>query len=430
MRTYTQSKQLLKSAKTLFPNATQTLSKGYKMFVEKDFPLFVSRAKGCYFWDVDGNKYIDYNCALGPIIIGYNVHEINQKIILQLKNGIIFSLPHKIEVELAKKIISIVPGAEMIRFVKNGADATSGAVRIARAYTGKDIILRGGYHGAQDWYLASQPPQDLGVPCIMKKLIDTFKYNDIESLEAMIKKYRNKIAAVILEPVPMESPQNGYLQKVREITKKNDIVLIFDEIITGFRMSLGGAQEYYKVTPDITCLGKAMANGMPISCIAGKRKIMKKTEAVFISTTFGGETLSMAAAVATIDYLKKHHVIKHTWQIGKMLYDGINNLIKKYNIQAHLIGQEFKFKIIFNNPDNSESNTKKLFFLQQAAQKRIFFGTAITFNYSHKEKEIRYTLKVIEQIFAKIKNCHDDEKQIKKLIRGKIPINTFQRDQR
>jgi len=142
----------------------------------------------------------------------------------------------------------------------------------------------------------------------MKKLIDTFKYNDIESLEAMIKKYRNKIAAVILEPVPMESPQNGYLQKVREITKKNDIVLIFDEIITGFRMSLGGAQEYYKVTPDITCLGKAMANGMPISCIAGKRKIMKKTEAVFISTTFGGETLSMAAAVATIDYLKKQNL--------------------------------------------------------------------------------------------------------------------------
>jgi len=427
---FIQSKNILNEAKKLIPNATQTLSKGYKMFIEGDFPLFISKAKGCYVWDVDGNKYIDYTCALGPIIIGYNIDEINKAIIKQLEEGIIFSLPHKIEVELAKKIISLVPCAEMVRFVKNGADATSAAVRIARAYTGKDIVLRSGYHGGQDWYLASQPPQDLGVPKLMNRLIDIFKYNDIKSLRDKIKKDRNKIAAVIMEPVPLDNPKKGYLEEVRKITKRNGILLIFDEIITGFRMSLGGAQKYYNVIPDLACFGKAMANGMPISCVVGKRKIMEKTENVFVSCTFGGETLSMAAALATIDYIKKYKVIEHNWKVGGLLYQGMNYLIKKYNIKAQIIGQKFKFKIIFKNQDDSESNIKRLFFLYQAVSKGIFFGTVITFNYSHQEKEIRYTLRVVEEIFKKIKDCGDDERKIKKLITGKIPVIAFQRDQR
>ena len=427
---FIQSKKLLSEAKKIIPNATQTLSKGYKMFVQGDFPLFVSRAKGCYIWDVDGNKYIDYTCALAPIIIGYNIDEINRSIVKQLNDGITFSLPHEIEIKLAKKLISIIPCAEMVRFAKNGADVTSAAIRIARAYTKRDIILRSGYHGGQDWYLITQPPQDLGVPKAMKKLIDVFKYNDIEDLKNKIKKYKNRVAAVIMEPVPMDTPQKGYLEKVREITKENGIILIFDEIVTGFRMSMGGAQEYYNVTPDLACFGKAMANGMPISILVGRKKIMEATENVFLSTTFGGETLSIAAALATIDYIKQHKVIGHTWKMGRKLYDGLTRLIKKYNINAHLIGQKFKFKIIFNNQDGSESNIKKLFFLQQAVYKGVFFGTVINFNYSHKDKEISYTLKVIEKIFKKIRDYNDSEKNIKKLIRGKTSVQNFIRDQR
>src|SRR3989338_2988653 len=308
---FDKSKALLKQAKKLIPNASQTLSKGYKMFIEGDFPLFVSRAKGCYMWDVDGNKYIDYTCALAPVVIGYSHNEINQAIIKQLQDGITYSLPHKIEVELAKKLVEIIPCAEMVRFAKNGMDVTSAAVRIARAYTGKDIILRGGYHGGQGWYLASQPPQDWGVPKVLKKYIEVFKYNDLADLKAKIAKHKNKIAAVIMEPVPMEDPKKGYLEAVRRITKKNKIILIFDEIVTGFRMAPGGAQEYYKVVPDLACFGKAMANGMPISCVVGRKEIMAKTEDVFLSVTFGGEALSMASAIATIDFIKKHDVIKH-----------------------------------------------------------------------------------------------------------------------
>lgn len=427
---FIQSKKILKKAKKIIPNATQTLSKGYKMFIEGEFPLFVSRAKGCYIWDVDGNKYIDYTCALGPIIIGYNIDEINRKIVEQLKNGITFSLPHEIETRLAEKIISLIPCAEMVRFVKNGADATSAAIRIARAYTGKDIVLRSGYHGGQDWYLASQPPQDLGVPRIMKKLIDVFKYNDIKSLKNKIKKYSNNIATVIMEPVPLERPRKGYLEEIRKISKRDNIILIFDEIVTGFRMSLGGAQKYYNVTPDLACFGKAMANGMPISCVVGGKKIMKKTEDVFSSYTFGSETLSMASALATIDFIKKHKVIEHTWRMGAELYYGIECLINKYGIRAHLIGQEFKFKIVFDNPDGSESNIRRLYFLQEAVYQGVFFGTVITFNYNHKDKEIRYTLKVVEDIFKKMRELNDDEFIVKKLLHGRIPINKFYRDQK
>ncbi|MFA6389986.1 MAG: aspartate aminotransferase family protein [Patescibacteria group bacterium] len=427
---FTRSNQLLKKAKKLIPNATQTLSKGYKMFTEGEFPLFVSKAKGCYIWDADGNKYIDYTCALAPIILGYSVNEINSAIKKQLENGITYSLPHKLEVELAEKLIEIIPCADMVRFVKNGVDATSAAVRIARAYTGKEIVLRGGYHGAQDWYLASQPPQDLGVPKTMKKLIDIFKYNDIKDFKAKINKHKGKIAAVIMEPVPMADPKPGYLEEIRRITKKEGIVLIFDEIVTGFRMSLGGAQEYYGVIPDLACFGKAMANGMPISCVVGSRKIMEKTEEVFVSTIFGGETLSMAASLATIDFIIKNKVIKHTWKVGGILYRGLEALIKKYGIKAHLIGQEFKFKLIFDNPDKTESTAKKLYFLQQSAYRGVFWGTVITFNFSHKEKDIKFTLKAAEEVFRKMRALNDDENEIKKLVKGKIPVNKFLRDQR
>lgn len=427
---FDKSKKLLKQAKKLIPNASQTLSKGYKMFIEGDFPLFVSRAKGCYIWDVDGNKYLDYTCALAPIIIGYSHDEINKAIIKQLQDGITYSLPHKIEVALAKKLVKIIPCAEMVRFVKNGADATSAAVRIARAYTGKDIILRSGYHGGQDWYLASQPPQDWGVPKSMKKLIDGFKYNDLKDLEEKIRWHKNKVAAVIMEPVPMESPKSGYLKAVRKITKKHNIILIFDEIVTGFRMSLGGAQEYYGVIPDLGCFGKAMANGMPLSFVAGPREIMEKTEEVFVSTTFGGEALSLAAALATIEFINKKKVIQHTWKMGNILYQGLKKLIKKYGVGAHLIGQQFKFKIIFDNPDGTESKYKKLYFLQQTVGRGIFFGTVICFNYSHKHKEISYTLKVAEEVFKKIRDLGDNENKIKPLIKGRIAENKFIRDQR
>lgn len=427
---FEKSKKILQQAKKLIPNASQTLSKGYKMFIEGDFPLFVSKGKGCYIWDVDGNKYVDYTNALAPVIIGYSVNEINRSVINQLEKGVTYSLPHEIEVQLAKRLVEIIPCADMVRFAKNGADVTSAAVRIARAFTGKDIILRSGYHGGQDWYLATQPPQDWGVPKAMKKLIDVFKYNDLEDLKQKIKKYKNKVAAIIMEPVPMEDPEKGYLEEVRKITKQNGILLIFDEIVTGFRMALGGAQEYYNVIPDLACFGKAMANGMPISCVVGKREIMERTEGVFLSTTFGGETLSMAGALATIDFIKKHDVLKHNLKLGTMLYDGLNKLIKKYSIKAHLIGQKFKFKIIFDNPDGSESNIKKLFFLQQAVFRGVFFGTSVSFNFSHKEKDIKHTLKVAESVFKKMREFNDKETKIKKLIKGKIPVNKFFRDQR
>ena len=296
--------KLFKEALKYIPQASQTYSKSYKVHFKDVSPLFLKKGNGCYVWDEDNKKYIDFISALLPIIIGYNTKEINSAIIKQLKKGISFSLPTKLETQLAKELCKLIPSAEMVRFGKNGSDVTGASIRLARAYTGRDKIIFCGYHGWHDWYIG-KTDMSLGVPKQIKKLTNSFKYNDFETLEKILKKEPNKFAAVIMEPVYNIEPNKNFLQKVRRITKKYGCLLIFDEIVTGFRVHIKGAQYYYGVTPDVSCFGKAMANGMPISAIVGKKKVMKNFDKIFFSTTFGGETLSIAAALETIKFLKK-----------------------------------------------------------------------------------------------------------------------------
>lgn len=302
---YKNSRELLKRAKKITPLGAQTFSKSYRYFCEGNSPSFMEKGKGAHVWDVDENKYIDFICGLGPVTLGYNDQRINEAITKQMEKGIIFSQPAPISIELSEKLIEIIPCAEMVRFVKNGSDATSAAVRLARAYTERDIIATCGYHGMQDWYIGSTV-NNKGVPQKVCELSQSFDYNNIESLESLFAKYPNKIAAVILEPIQSNGPEEGYLQKVKEIAQDNGAVLIFDEVVSGFRYALGGASELYSVTPDLVTLGKGMANGMPISAVAGKKELLNLiSDGVFISTTFGGEALSIAAALETINILQE-----------------------------------------------------------------------------------------------------------------------------
>ncbi len=296
--------KLFKSALKYIPLASQTYSKSYKVHFKNVSPYFLKKGNGCYVWDEDNNKYIDFISGLLPIIIGYNNKQINNAITKQLRKGIIFSLPTIVETQLSKKLCQLIPSAEMVRFGKNGSDVTSAAIRLSRAYTKRDHIIFCGYHGWHDWYIGSTK-MSIGVPKKIKKLTTSFKYNDIQYLEKILKKNPKKYAAVIMEPVYDKEPKNNFLKKVRTLTKKYGCLLIFDEIVTGFRVHLKGAQYFYGVTPDVSCFGKAMANGMPISAIVGKRKIMKNFDKIFFSTTFGGETLSIVAALETIKYLEK-----------------------------------------------------------------------------------------------------------------------------
>jgi glutamate-1-semialdehyde 2,1-aminomutase len=330
------NKKLFKEALKYIPLASQTFSKSHKVHFKDISPYFLKRGDGCYVWDEDNNKYIDLICALLPIIIGYNNKGINYAIIKQLKKGISFSLPTKIETELSKLLCKIIPSAEMVRFGKNGSDVTAAAIRLSRAYTKRDKIIFCGYHGWHDWYIG-KTSMSIGVPNKIKTLTKSFKYNDINSLEKILKKEPNNFAAVIMEPVYNIEPKDKFLEKVKKITKKYGCLLVFDEIVTGFRVHLKGAQHYYGVTPDISCFGKAMANGMPISAIVGKKKIMKNFDKIFFSTTFGGETLSLAAALATIKYLQKEDVINKIKKFSNKLIRDIKKIIYNLNLNKTFV---------------------------------------------------------------------------------------------
>ncbi len=311
------SHKWLERARAVIPSASQTYSKSFEYYCEGAAPAFLEKGEGAYVWDVDGNCFVDFVLALGAVTLGYNRPEINAAVSDQIKRGISFSQPHRLEVELAEKLTRIIPCAEMVRFVKNGSDATSAAVRLARGYTGRDLIACCGYHGFQDWYVGTTS-NHRGVPDAVRELTRTFTYNDISSVEALFSQYPGRIAAVILEPVGLEAPREDFLPKLKDLVHRNGALLIFDEVITGFRLALGGAQEYFGVKPDLCALGKGMANGLPLSAVAGGKEFMRLIdEGVFISMTFGGETLSLAAALATIGILEREGTYAHIWSLGE-----------------------------------------------------------------------------------------------------------------
>jgi glutamate-1-semialdehyde 2,1-aminomutase len=404
MRNYTRSTEWLRRAKATMPSASQTYSKSYRYYCEGAAPAFIERGEGCRLWDVDGNSYIDYLLALGPITLGYADPAVDEAIKRQLRKGIVFSQPSPLEVELAEVIVDIVPSAELVRFVKNGSDATSAAVRLARAYTGRDVVLSCGYHGMQDWYIGSSE-NNLGVPQAVQDLIETFPFNDIAALEAALDRHDGAVAAVIMEPLRTEEPLPGYLAKVRELTTKRGVVLIFDEVVTGFRVALGGAQSRYGVTPDLTALGKGMANGMPLSAVVGRAEIMQLADqGAFISLTFGGETLSLAAALATIEELKRRDVFRHTWALGERLQRGMQDAVERTSAGdiAKVAGTQIMPALFFKACGNATANDVLSLFQQELAARGVLFLGVNYLCASHTEDDIDYTIGVFTEALHEV----------------------------
>ncbi len=390
-----QSRTLKLRAECLIPSCTQTFSKGPTQFIQGVAPVFLQRGQGSHVWDVDGNEYIDYPMALGPIILGHNNPTVNEAVQQQMAEGISFSLPHPLEVELAELLVSTIPCAEMVRFGKNGSDATAGAVRVARAYTGRDVIACCGYHGWQDWYIGTTT-RNKGVPQAVRDLTFSFEYNKIATLERIFTEHPGQVAAVIMEPIGVVEPQQGFLEQVKELTHRHGALLIFDEIVTGLRLALGGAQEYFDVIPDLACFGKAMANGWPISAIVGRREIMKLFDEVFFSFTFGGEALSLAASIATINEIKNKNVIAHLWEQGRRLMDGYNVLAREYGLSEYTrcIGLPPHTVITFSDRSGEESLTMKSLFQQECLKRGILFLGLQNICFSHSEADIDDTLRV------------------------------------
>ncbi len=328
---FDRSDDLLRQAQDLIPLATQTFSKAANNFVQGAAPLFLERGEGAHVWDADGNRYVDYILGLMPNVLGYCDADVDREITTQLRKGITFSLATDLEVALAERLVRLIPSAEMVRFGKNGSDATTAAVRVARAATGRDKVIVCGYHGWHDWYVGVTS-RDGGVPDAVKALTVETPFNDLAAFEQIVNADSANIAAVIMEPTGKEIGDPDYLRFVREITEKYGIVLVFDEIVTGFRMHLSGAQAYYDVVPDLSCFGKAMANGMPISALVGRRDLMLYLEDIFVSGTFGGEALSLAAAIATIDKIERLALPERLWRHGDALILKANEIFAAHGL--------------------------------------------------------------------------------------------------
>jgi glutamate-1-semialdehyde aminotransferase len=329
-RSLARSAELLERARRVIPAYTQTLSKNPTQWVQGVAPAYVARAEGAHVWDVDGNRYIDFPMGLGPVILGHADARVNAAIARQLPDGITYTLPHPLEIEVAERVLDRVPGAERVRFAKAGSDVNSAAVRLARAVTGRDHVVFCGYHGWHDWYIGSTTRRR-GVPDAVVELVDGFAYNDLDSLDAALARHPGDVAAVILEPSGAERPAPGFLEGVAQRTRTAGALLVFDEIITGFRLAPGGAQERYGVRADLATFGKALGNGMPISALAGRAEVMDVLEDVFFSGTHGGETLSLVAAAATLDALDAG-AYAALYAKGERLRAGIERAIAEHGV--------------------------------------------------------------------------------------------------
>jgi len=328
-RRFDRSNQLFARAAETNPLASQTFSKSYQQWVKGASPLFLESGAGCRVVDPDGNVYIDYLQGLMANVLGYGDPDVDAAIRAQLEKGMSFSLASTIEADLAERLVRAIPCAELVRYGKNGSDATSAAVRLARAYTGRDKVAVAGYHGWHDWYIGTTS-RYLGVPAAVRALSDSFPFNNADALAEMLAREPKAYAAVILEPAGVVAPAPGFLERLRELTRHYGVILIFDEIVTGFRIHRGGAQAYYGVTPDLAAFGKSMANGMPISAVVGRRAVMAKMDDIFFSGTFGGEALSIAAAIATIDKLEREGAVERLWARGKALMAASNAIFEKH----------------------------------------------------------------------------------------------------
>lgn len=400
---YANSLSLLARAERTIPLASQTFSKSRVQFPPGAAPLFLESGHGGRVTDVDGHDYVDMVSGLLPVVLGYNDPDVDEAIRHQLSRGISLSLSTRLEIELAELLVDIIPCAEMVRFGKNGTDATSAIVRLARAATGRDRIAVCGYHGWQDWYIGATT-RNLGIPGAVGELTHLFPYGDPLALENLLSDHKDEIALVLMEPANVTAPPEGYLQDVCDITHRHGALFALDEIITGFRFSLGGAQELFGVTPDLAAFGKAMGNGMPISAVVGRADIMALMEDIFFSGTFGGETLSLAAAIATIRKMQKEPVLETIWQTGEALAAGTQTLINRHGLDntISLAGLAPWTLIGFHDHAAARKEAIKTLYIREMAANGVLINASHNVSYAHTKEDIEQVLAAWEKTLGVI----------------------------
>ena len=404
-----QSYSLLDRARDLIPGVAQTFSKGPTQIVQGVSPLYIERGQGSHVWDVDGNEFIDYPTSLGPIVLGHNDPDVSKAVIDQISKGTLFSLSSPIELDVAETLIDAIPCADMVRYGKNGSDVTSAAVRVSRAFTGRDIVALSGYHGWQDWYIGTTT-RNAGVPSAVSDLSKTYVYGDLASLESLFAEYPDQLACVIMEPVGVVEPTEGYLQAVKKLCKANGALLIFDEVLTGFRIAYGGAQERYGVVPDLACYAKALANGYPLSVIGGRRDVMELFDEIFFSFTFGGDAISLAASQATLAKMQSEPVFEHLWRQGQKLQDGYNLLASEYGVCdfTSCVGLAPRTVATFSDPESGQDSPALRSLMQQELVRRgVLFLFGFNISYAVSDADVDHTFEALRSAMGVISSAVD-----------------------
>jgi len=431
------SQDLYVKAKSIIPGGTQLLSKRPEQFLPEYWPTYHKKAKGCVVWDLDDREYIDASyMSIGANIVGYADDDIDRAVKDVVNTGNMTTLNPPEEVELAQKLIQLHPWAEMARFTRSGGEAMMVAVRIARAATGKDIVLFCGYHGWHDWYIAANLSNDsaldgqllpglkpAGVPRHLKDTSFPFTFNNKAEFQNLILKYKNRIAVVVMEPIRNLEPEDGFWECIQNEIAKNGIILIIDEITAGWRLNLGGAHLLYKINPDISVFAKGMSNGYPMAAIIGKRKYMDSAQDSFISSTYWTERIGPIAALATIRKMEQYKIQEHLIKIGKTIQNGWNTIAKKVGLDIH-VGSIYPLSH-FDFLDKEPLILKTLF-TQEMLIRGYLATNSFYCSFAHSEDIIQQYLGAFEEVFYILKKSID-ENTSKKLLKGPVCQSGFKR---
>ena len=412
------SRHLQKTAHHIIPGGSHTYAKG-----DDQYPLlapgFIARGEGSHVWDVEGNEYIEYGMGNRAVGLGHAYAPVVEAAIQELSRGCNFTRPSPLEVACAQEFLALIEGAEMVKFCKDGSDATSAAVRLSRAYTGRDKIAYCADHpffSVDDWFIGTTP-MGTGAPKAVTDLTLTFRYNDIASVEALFASHRGQIACLILEAARTDEPVGDFLHAVQRLCHANGALFVLDEMITGFRWHKGGAQAEYSITPDLSAFGKALANGFSVSALAGKREFMRlggldhtdKPRVFLLSTTHGAETHALAAAIATMRAYRVEPVIEHLHRIGRRLKAGFDEVIAFHGLEAQVsvIGRPSCLLFGTRDGDGKPSQAFRTLFLQETIRRGVLMPS-LTVSYAHSDEDVERTVDAVDGALAIYKRALAD----------------------
>jgi glutamate-1-semialdehyde 2,1-aminomutase len=400
------ARRLQRRAHELIPGGAHTYAKGDDQF-PANAPPFIVRGQGCHAWDIDGREYIEYGMGLRAVTLGHAFAPVVEAVTRQLQHGVNFTRPAPIEQECAQTLLSIVPGADMVKFCKDGSHAVDGAVRLARAATGRDgvaICADHPFFSTGDWFIGTSE-MNAGIPAATRRLVHAFPYNDRAALQALFADHPGQIACVVMEAARIDEPDSGYLQWVKDTVRAHGALLVFDEMITGFRWHLGGAQAEYGVTADLTTYGKALANGFAVSALAGRRELMRlggldhDRERVFLlSTTHGAQTHELAAAIATMRFYRENPVIETLQARGQRLREGVTQASAALGLgrQVGVVSRDCNLLFYTRDAQGQPSQPLRTLFMQELVRHGILAPSFVV-SWSHSEADIDRTIDAVAQ---------------------------------